>query len=191
VKRRHPTFRAGFTLIEVLMAVAIMASLLTATAMALKASIDAYAGNNAGADMLQHSRNAMLRMSAELRTGYDFLPTTVSKQTLFATGDTVTDTGITFKNEAGTTLVFSYDSTAKTLNLKVGTATAAVLARGVDDFNVRLVPMRSKQSVKTGGIYDELERVSLTLQLHSLAPDAPAGTLTLTQSVTPRARLWE
>lgn len=182
----------GFTLVEVLMSVAILAGLAAATAAAIGASSRAFEGNLASTETLQHGRNAMLRMAAELRTGSNHLPTTTAKQTTFSAGIIVTDTGITFADESGRQITYSYVSASKTLTLKVDTAAAAVLARGVESFSVRLVPARSKDSIRTGGIFDELSRATLTMTVSPVDKLADAtNTLTLTQSVTPRARLWE
>lgn len=174
------------------MSVAILAGLLVATAAAISASTRAFRGNLASAEMLQHGRNAMMRMAAELRAGSDHLPTTPGKQTTFAAGTTISDTGITFHDEDGRQITYKYDATAKTVTLKVDAAAAAVLARGVDAFSVRLVPARSKQSIKTGGIYDELAQATITMTVRPVDAYAEASaTTTLTQSITPRARLWE
>lgn len=184
--------RRGFTLVEVLMSVAILAGLAAATAAAIGASSKAFEVNLASAETLQHGRNAMLRMAAELRTGTDHLPTTAAKQTTFAAGVIVSDTGVTFKDEGGRQITYSYDAASKTLTLKVDTATAAVLARGVQSFSVRLVPFRSKDSIKTGGIFDQLSRATLTMTVSPVDAMADASnTLAMTQSITPRARMWE
>jgi hypothetical protein len=131
-------------------------------------------------------------MAAELRTGTDQLPTTAAKQTLFAAGTIVTDTGVTFKDESGRQITYAYVAASKTLTLKVDTAVAAVLARGVESFSIRLVPGRSKDSIRTGSIFDELSRATVTMTVSPVDKLADASnTMTMTQSITPRARMWE
>lgn len=185
--------RRGFTLVEVLMSVAILAGLAAATGAAIGASTRSFHGNLAASDMLQHGRNAMMRMAAELRTGTAHWPTTAAKKTSFIAGATVTDTGVTFLDETGRQITYSYVAANKTLTLKVNAATAAVLARGVESFSVRLVPARSKESIKTGGFHDELSRVTITLTVKpsDKLADGDAPPLTLTQSITTRSRLWQ
>ena len=184
--------RRGFTLVEVLMSIAIMSGLLIATAAAIGASTQAYRGNLASAEMLQHGRNAAMRMAAELRSGSNHAPTTAAKKTSYTAGSTVTDTGITFLDEGGRQITYRYDAAAQTVTLKIDAATPAILARGVQSFTVRMAPARSKQSIKTGGVYDELSRATITLTVAATGEYAENNNaLTLTQSITPRARLWK
>ena len=189
--RRSQASQRAFTLVEVLMSIAIMAGLAVATASAIGATTRAFRANLASTETLQHARTAMIRMAAELRSGTNHLPLTASKQLSFAAGTTVSDSGVSFYDELGRKIVYKYDVATGTLTLKIDTGATAVLARGVDAFVVRLVPLRSRESIKTGGIYDELERATLTLTLHPVDKMSDtANSLTLTQSVTPRSRLW-
>lgn len=184
--------RRGFTLVEVLMSVAILSLLAVATAAAIGASSKAFDANLASAESLQFGRNAMLRMAAELRTGQNHLPTTAAKQTTYASGVTVTDTGITFKDESGRQITYAYVAASKTVTLKIDAGATATLARGVQSFSVRMVPARSKDSIRTGGIFDELSRATLTMSVKAVDSYADqSAPVTLTQSITPRSRLWE
>lgn len=184
--------RRGFTLVEILISVAIMAVLLMATAAALQASIDSFSANQAAADTLQRGRIAMMRMSAQLRAGTDHLPSTASKQTSFIGGAAVTDTGVRFLNDADETILYRLDPTSGDLTVTVNGGTARTLASHVESFTVKLMPTRSATSIKTGGVYDEVERLTLTLALRPFVDGAElqGQSTTLSETVTPRARLW-
>lgn len=186
------TSRRAFTLVEVLIAVTISATLLLATAAALKASVDSFSANQASADTLQRARITITRLAAQLRAGSDHLPITASKQASFIAGATVTDSGITFTDDLGQSLDYIYDADARTLRVVVDGGTPRILASHVTSFSVRMTPTRSTSSIKTGGVYDELERVTLTISLNPVVEgsEITGQPLTLSESVTPRARLW-
>lgn len=182
----------GFTLVEILIAVAIMSALLMATAMAISSSVGAFEANQAATEVLQRSRLAVTRIADEVRTGTGHLPLTPGKQTSFSAGTTVSDTGLSFVDTAGRLVTYAFQPADGTVTMKVDARAPSVLVRGVDAFTVRMVPSRSPESIKTGGLYDELGRATVTITLHPTTDEleSHAG-LTLTQSVTPRARLWE
>ena len=190
--RSHHRARPAFTLVELLIGLAIGAVLLLAMAASMKASVDSFTANQISADTLQRARIAMLRISQELRAGTDHLPTTSARQTSFLAGTTVTDTGISFTNDRGEAVRYTYDSNAHTLTVQINGGTARRLASHVTGFDVRMDPARSAQSIKTGGVYDELERVTVTLSLNPVVDgnEISGQPVTLSNSVTPRARLW-
>ncbi len=59
----------GFTLVEVLMSLAISALLLTSLAIAFNASATSYQENQATVEVVNSARQALVRMTTELRTG--------------------------------------------------------------------------------------------------------------------------
>ena len=73
----------GFTLIEVLMALAISALLLTSLAIAFNASAVSYRENQATVEAVNSARQALVRMTTQLRTGSGVV-TSESKCTLTA-----------------------------------------------------------------------------------------------------------
>ncbi len=73
-RRLRRSHRRGFNLIELLIALAITAALLSATMMALRASFMAYQSTTEVASTHTISRLVMHRMLALLRTGQDFGP---------------------------------------------------------------------------------------------------------------------
>ncbi|MBC02348.1 MAG: hypothetical protein CMJ34_03450 [Phycisphaerae bacterium] len=73
-RRRSITRRRGFNLVEVLIAMAITAALLTATLVALDASIRAYQSTTEEVSTQSIGRIVMHRMLTLVRTGTDFGP---------------------------------------------------------------------------------------------------------------------
>ena len=71
---RRQAFGAGFTLVECLMALAISAMLLTALAAAFNASVMNYTENEQMYETINIARQALTRMTSELRTGYAVNP---------------------------------------------------------------------------------------------------------------------
>lgn len=72
--RRRARSRRGFNLVEMLLALAISAALLTATMVALRASFNAYQRTTEMASTHTISRLAMHRMLTLIRTGQEFGP---------------------------------------------------------------------------------------------------------------------
>lgn len=191
--RRHGVAMGrGFTLVEVLIAVMISAVLLVATAAVLRASINSFTANQASADTLQRARITMMRISQQIRAGTDHLPATSAKQAGFLSGSTVTDSGISFVDDRGQDIDYLYDPIAATLSIRVNSGTARRLASNVSTFSVRMVPMRSPSAIKTGGVYDEVERITVTLSVNAVVDgnEMQGQSVTLSESITPRARLW-
>ena len=79
--------RRGFTLVEVLLALAISAMLLAAIATAFNASVTNYQENLEIYQTLNGARLAMLRMTAQLRTGQWVDTTASTTQCSFHTSD--------------------------------------------------------------------------------------------------------
>jgi len=73
-KRSIPRARRGFSLIEVLIALTITATLLTATMSALDASFKGYKATSESASTQVVARIVMQRVTAMVRTGEDFGP---------------------------------------------------------------------------------------------------------------------
>lgn len=85
MRRRHPDIqrrrrRGGFNLIEMLIALAITAALLSATMVALNASFMAYQSTTEVASTHTISRLAMMRLMTLIRTGQEFGPFPINPQ---------------------------------------------------------------------------------------------------------------
>jgi prepilin-type N-terminal cleavage/methylation domain-containing protein len=91
--------RKGFTLVELLLGLAISALLLTALATAFNASVINYRENREIYQTLNNARQALLRMTTQLRTGYDVEPDASATQCSFLTSD---DQDITYEYRSDT-----------------------------------------------------------------------------------------
>ncbi len=183
--------RRGIGLAELLIAVAITAGLLTAVAVAIDASIKAYSINQVQSDTLHRARLAMHRLSTYIRTSTEHSPITESQIESFTAGTTVIDTGIALFDENDDELTFRYDAVNEQL-IVTENDTDHILLRGVTAFSLEMTPSRSASSIKTGGGFDRLSRVTITLTLRFIDP-APGmqtvesgRTITISTSVTPR-----
>lgn len=100
---RHP-IKPAFTLVELLIALAITAMLLTAVAVAFNASVINYTENEKIYKTLNGARQAMFRITSQLRTATAVDPDAPVNECTFDTAD--------LEN-----LTYRYDASAKTLYL--------------------------------------------------------------------------
>jgi prepilin-type N-terminal cleavage/methylation domain-containing protein len=110
VRRRRPAARRGFNLVELLIALAISAVLLTATMVALDASYRAYQATTEVASTHTVSRLVIHRMQALIRTGQEFGP--------FPTAPTITTVAsdfIEFRTPDGDVMEMRWVGTDPTL----------------------------------------------------------------------------
>lgn len=193
VRRRH--HRAGIGLVEVLIALAIAATLLAATTVAIDASFKAYHVNQEQATLMQRARLAMHRMLTQIRVCAEHGPHDGSLTDDFAAGRVVSDGGIEMFDASDVLYTFWRDADTHRLIVDVD-GESHVLLEGVDDFQVKLEPMRSSTSIKTGGAYDLLKRATLVLTIRTNDATSADGettglqTVTLSSSVMPRRNLW-
>ena len=182
-------------LVELMVALAITASLLTATAAALSAATDAYRINQQQAILLQSERLTLNRMLSMIRRCQLHAPDSATPRTQFATGATVTDTGIDMYDANNVLNIYRYDSTNQRLNLIIA-GTTRPLMEGVTAFTVTMQPMRSYNSVRTGGPWDLLQRASIVLTVKTNASTSAGSegmgeqTMTMSASVMPRRNTW-
>jgi type II secretory pathway component PulJ len=187
--------RLGIGLIELMISLVIAAGLLTATAVAVDASFRAYAVNQEQSNLMQQARITMNRVLTTIRTSTAHAPKTSSKLAEFSNGIITTDTGIALFDAQNNNIIFRHDSANKTVVVDVN-GTARVVCRGVLTFTVKMEPMRSATSLKTGGVWDELRRATVTLtvqtasQTSGVAESTDDQTLTLSASAVPRKNAW-
>jgi len=185
----------GVGLIELLVALSISAALLTATGVALDAAFKAYGINQEQATLSQRARLSMNRIMTYIRTSDAHQPYTAATVTSFAGGSIVTDSGIEMLLDDGTAVSFYHDPTNEKLLYKQGTAIATLL-NGVTNFTVKMEPMKSADSARSGGGYDLLMRATVLITLKTtantttLAEDVGQQTITLSSSVMPRRNVW-
>jgi prepilin-type N-terminal cleavage/methylation domain-containing protein len=96
--------KGGFTIAEMLVALAVMALLLTAVAVAFNASAINYNENKDMFNVVNMGRQAMMRMTSQLRTAIAVAPTEANTQCSLITAD-------------NQNIRFRYDSTAQVVYL--------------------------------------------------------------------------
>jgi len=187
--------RRGAALLELLIAMSIGATLLLATAAAVNAAFVAYQTNQEQSSLLQRTRIAMERITTVIRTTKAHNPDSLSAATLFKSGQTVTDTGIDLFDVNDVETIFRYDPTNKQILAIIGGNTY-VLLNSVELFQIKLEPMRSAESQRTGGPYDLLQRATILITVRtSNSTNASIETtgrqrLSLSASVMPRPNTW-
>jgi hypothetical protein len=187
--------RRGVGLAELLVALSISAALLTATAVAIDASFKAYAINQEQSDLTQRSRLAIYRMTTMIRQTREHAPATPSVAAQFAAGATVSDTGIDMFDLDGNAVSYFYDAANKRLMASIN-GVERPMCEGVQSFIVRLEPMRSATSIKTGGSWDLLKRATVEMTVKTTSSTATKGegidrqSVTLSASVMPRRNAW-
>lgn len=92
--KRFKSYRSGFTLVEVLISLAISALLMAAVAAAFNAAAMGYQDNRDIYNAINNARQALNRMTAELRTGYDVDANDPNTQCVFCLSD---GTSVTYR----------------------------------------------------------------------------------------------
>lgn len=191
MKRILPIRRKGFGLIELLVALAISAALLGATAMAVHASMMAYQINQEQATLMNRCRVTLYRLLGQIRC--TTLQQPLNDVNDFQSGLTVNDTGITmYSADGGTLYTYSWDADTQELTCQIGSGTPYVLIDGVTAFSIKMQPMKSPNS----STYDLLERATITMTVHTTSADAASvettgqQSVTLSSSVMPRRNVW-
>jgi len=101
---RNRKFRTGFTLVEVLVALAITAILLTAVALAFNASMINYRENEDMFKAVNMARQALFRITSQLRTAEAVEPTSPANECTMITAE-------------GDNITYRYDNSSDTLYL--------------------------------------------------------------------------
>jgi prepilin-type N-terminal cleavage/methylation domain-containing protein len=84
---QHKKGKTGFTVVELLIGLAITAMLLTAVAVAFNASVINYRENERIFQSINNARQALFRMTTQLRTGDSVDPNAPSNRCNFFTAD--------------------------------------------------------------------------------------------------------
>ncbi|CAN5643123.1 hypothetical protein BH09PLA1_BH09PLA1_25070 [soil metagenome] len=196
VRARSGFRHRGVGLVELLVALAISAALLTAVAVATDTSFKAYAINEEQSNLLQRGRLGLNRLLTYTRTCKEHQPINATQINSFAAGTTVIDTGISMFNDAGQQIDVDYDATNHRVLMSVDGGTARVLARGVIAFQVKMEPMKSPAATRSGGNFDLLRRATILLTLQTSGNLADMNEVedgqivTLSSSVMPRRNAW-
>jgi prepilin-type N-terminal cleavage/methylation domain-containing protein len=187
--------RSGVSLVELLIALAITASLLTATAIALNATSMAYKVNEEQSSLIQTTRLTLNRIVSGVRTTKNHSPVDTVLAGQFNAGFVVTDTGMDMMDSNNVHIRYTYDAVTQKLTASVG-GVKHTLADGVTAFTITFEPMRSPESIRTGGPFDLLQRATITMSIKTAATNTQSSettgklTITLSASVMPRRNTW-
>jgi hypothetical protein len=168
--------------------------LLTATAIAFRASVMAYRDNSDRDILISHGRIAMRQLVGEIRQGCAHGPindsTVPNATTLFAAGQVIENSGIQIlKNQPDSDdpgvvpgspstyvlVTWQFDSANRkvTRTRSVGglNPVTSTIALYVQDFKVRMEPARSAANIASGNTaYDLLLRAVVTINMQNVDP---------------------
>ena len=178
----------GVSIVEMLIALAISASVLTAVAVALDVSFRSFAINQENANVMQRCRLAMHRITTDIRTATGHQPMNVVPLKEFTKGVNTTDTSIVMLHDNGSQISYQYDPVNKVLNSMDKDGNELVVARGVEAFQVKFEPLPGINSVS-------LLRASVLLTVRTTGKEVAVGsqadqTVTMSTSVMPRRSVW-
>jgi hypothetical protein len=184
-------------MVELLISLSIAAALLTATAVAMDASLQSFQINQEQSTLTQRGRMGMHRILSGIRAGEGHLPHGEDALADFRGGFDVDDTGIRMVMTDGTPVVYRYEAATHRVLADVGSpATTHVMLEGVDQFRIRLEPMKSAAHAKAGLDHDLLKRATVLLTVRTTGetnlPGESQGNLTVTMSscAMPRRNAW-
>jgi hypothetical protein len=188
--------RRGLGVVELLIALAISATVLAAVALAVDATFRAYSINQEQSDLMQRARLAMYRIVTTIRVTSAHQPLGNAALADFKAGLVVSDTGIAMLDPNDKPISYSFDAAAGTLVQTDPAGTKYVLLRGVKKFEIKMEPMRSALSVRTGGSYDRLMRATILVTIRTSGNSTDVNEkvasqeVTLSTSVMPRRNVW-
>jgi hypothetical protein len=184
--RRHAAAR-GLGMVEMMLALAISAGVLTAVAVALDVSFRSFGINQENANLMQRCRLAMHRITTDIRTASGHEPMNVLPKKEFTEGVNTTDTRIKMIHDGGVEITYEYDPVNKLLTSN-NDGNELVIARGVEAFEVKFEPVGGVNSVS-------LLRASVLLTVRTAGKEVGVGsqadqTVTMSTSVMPRRNVW-
>ena len=124
--------RSGFTLVEILIALAVLGLLMAAVAVAFNASAINYAANRDMFQAMSTARQAMMRITSDLRTATAVLDSEPATQCSMNTAD---GRNITYQFNAGENILYLVDNDAAASYVLCRNVTAMAFGRtaSVDD----------------------------------------------------------
>ena len=186
----------GLGVVELLISLAISATVLAAVAYAVDMTFRAYAINHEQSDLMQRTRLALYRITTGIRTTGAHQPMGPVALTDFKLGLTTVDTGITMTDANDRPLAFRFDTLDKRLIAIDALGTEYTLLRGVERFEIKFEPLRSQEAKRVGGVFDKLLRATILVTVRTSGNSADvdervgAQTITLSTSVMPRRNIW-
>jgi hypothetical protein len=195
-RRSSHSRRHGIGVVELLISLAISATVLAAVAYSVDMTFRAYSINSEQSDLMQRARLAMYRLTTTIRTTGAHQPLTAAALTDFKLGLLTSDTGITMLDANERPVSFKLDPAQAKLLAIDSNGTEYTLVRGVEKFEIKFEPLRSQESMRTGGVYDRLLRATILLTIHTTGNNADVDekvggqSVTLSTSVIPRRNIW-
>lgn len=202
---RYSHRRKGIGLVELLVAMAISAALLTSVAMAVNASFKAYAVNQSQGQLMQRARMAMNRMVTYIRATNEHRPDDDAALDNFESGLITSAGSIRMMLDSTSGMIFRQTGNELQMvpfsvagnTLTEGNPRTLLHGVGTSDFRITFEPQRSAVSVKTGSpTYDQLKRASIVLTVRPTSNTSVKGeeqqgqTVTLSASIMPRKNIW-
>ena len=186
----------GLGVVELLIALAISATVLAAVAYAVDMTFRAYSINAEQSDLMQRARLAIYRLTTTIRTTGAHQPMAASAVADFKLGVITTDTGITMLDANDRPVSFKLDPAQNRLLALDSLGTEYTLLRGVEKFEIKFEPLRSRESMRIGGVYDRLMRATILVTVRTSQNNADVDekvggqSVTLSTSVMPRRNVW-
>lgn len=191
----------AFTVLEILLSLAICSALFAAVAAAMTAASQAVSNNQAQAMLSMSGRTALTRLLDQIREGIGHLPYTQSgaAYTGYLNGSPmIKDIGISLvcEDPDGTPIAYTYwldqsdPSNGKILMKRQApsmTATTNTLLEGVTRFEVSMWPGKSEYN--RSGQYDTAVRACISLDVTDRSRRQPM-VLSLSGSSVPRRNVW-
>ena len=193
---RAPRASRGLSIVEIMIALAISASILLAVAYAVDMSFKTYSVNQEQINLMQRARLAMHRITNQIRVSPAHQPTSATALADFKAGRVATDTAIILYDAANNPISYKYSGATKEVTCVDADGNEFVAVRGVEAFQIKFEPMRSVESQRSAGVYDLLMRATITMTVKSSgnSPDTDdkvaAQSVTLSASVVPRCNVW-
>lgn len=197
------TFRKGFTLVEMLLSLAICAALFAAISAAVLTASQSVKGNVSQALLGIAGRNALMHLLGQVRNGVEHHPYTQkgAAYTSYVNNGAMMskDIGICIVSDAdGTAITYTYwwdqsDPTNGKILMKREApgvpATTTTLLEGVTRFEVSMWPGKSQSN--RGNLYDIMVRACITLEAtETNAAGVQSAVVTLSGSSVPRRNVW-
>ena len=186
----------GLGVVELLISLAISASVLAAVAYAVDMTFRAYSINHEQSDLMQRARLSLYRITTTVRSSGGHQPLDPAKVTDFKLGLTTTDVGITMLDANDKPLSFRYDPAKGQVIATDNAGSEYVLLRGVEKFEIKFEPLRSQESKRVGGVFDRLMRATILLTIRTTGnstdvdESVAAQSITLSTGVMPRRSVW-
>jgi hypothetical protein len=183
--------------VELLIALAISATVLAAVAYSVDMTFRAYSINHEQSDLMQRARLAIYRITTSIRTTGEHQPLNPVPLSEFKSGAVTTDTGIVMSDANGLPMGFKFEPAESRLVAVDATGGQYTLLRGVEKFQIKFEPLQSQEAKRMNPqLYDKLLRATILITVRTTGNSADvdervgAQTLTLSTSVIPRRNVW-